>query len=159
MSKPKFYPEIVQHYFENETTFTMQFLAGVYHFKIHSLDFGYDAATVICQDESYEGEIQAISLSRLEDVLLSRETPPMRFIYINRWYDDKSIPHYHGLYSHYPTIELAQKHTKFTILACDVDLVYQADNEEDMFDYLHDVNVNNKDADENLDSLGSMDWL
>lgn len=157
---PKFYPEIVEHYFNEQLEFTMLYYDSIHKFKVHSLDFGYDNANVICVDEGvWNGEKQGVSLSRLEDILLGKETPPSRFMYVNRWYDEKEIPHYHGIYSLYPTLALAQKHTKFTVLACAVDLVYQASSEEDMFDYLADVNRNKGSDSENLDSLGSMDWL
>jgi hypothetical protein len=156
----KWYPEVVESYFEKQSSFEMLYYDGMHSFRIKSLDFGYDAASIICIDDSaYRDEEQAISLNRLEDILLAKETPPLRFIYVNRWHDEKGVPHYHGVYSKYPTLALAQKHTVFTALAIAVDLVYQAESEEDMFAYLADVNRNSGNDSENLDSLGTMDWL
>jgi hypothetical protein len=154
----KLFAEIILRYFENQLEFRMPFYNGIHIFKIKSLEFGYDSATVICQTEPYKDIVQAISLSRLEDVLLGREIPPMRFMYVNRWFDEVGIPHYHGIFSVYPTLVLAQKHTVFTMLDVPVDLIYQATSEEDMLNYLEDVKRNQGNQD-NEDGLGTMGWL
>jgi len=76
--------------------------------------------------------------------------------YVQRWYDDARIPHYHGIRSDASTLSLAQITVKFNLIACPVDLVYGPCSVDDLMEYMADVgNV----IDDGSDDIGTLGWL
>jgi len=82
--------------------------------------------------------------------------PDGYYWYVQRWYDDHGVQHYHGVRSKYNNIHDAQKHMKFNLLASPVDLVYgPCNNVIELSGYLSDVNncVDGGDSD-----IGTLRW-
>lgn len=112
-------------------------------FIIHGLDFGYGVAELECVNGAYKDLRQSIALPLLHQLLdgipLSTQAT---FYYVCRWFDADNVPHFFGVYSKYATLEEAQRLTRFHMIDVPVDLVYQAIDEDDMQNYLSDVNRN-----------------
>ncbi len=80
-----------------------------------------------------------------------------KYYYVNRWYDDEGVPHYHGIITTWPTLKEAQANVRFNMLAVSVDLVYGPCTEQEMFEYMGDV-LANPPSDE-LGDMGTFWWL
>lgn len=154
------YHPLIHEAFEQQTSFCLEFLGDTPNWRIHGLDFGYDVAELVALDTVYVGERQFVSLGFLLRLLSGDTLPPLAYRYVCRWYDEKNIAHYFGIYSKHPTIEEAQKHTKFNMIGVPVDIVYAPMDETDLYSYLADVLNKTDDNDpDDLGSLGSFDWL
>lgn len=144
--KPKgdaLYSEIVYNAWDNGTIITMPFFGcESCQFRILGLDYAYDVAELECISDAYEGEKQSVSFAVLEQLLMGGTLKQAQYRYVNRWFDADGIPHYFGVYSKYPTMEETQRNIRFSSIDVPVDIVYQAVDEADMFEYLADVNTN-----------------
>ena len=152
-----YHPDIWQAW-EDKTILKMPFFGDKFaEWQIFGLDFGYDVAELVCISGSYQDLKQSVSLKKLLKLLNGDSIGTVTFRYVCRWYDSDRIPHYFGVYSKYSTLKEARRNIIFSMIDVEPDLVYQPENEEDMFAYLADVNQDRDDNDD--EQLGTTLWL
>lgn len=79
------------------------------------------------------------------------------YLYVNRWFDEQGNIHHFGIETEHSTIELARRNVRFNLIATPVDLVYAAENEADLFEFLADVSLNHGTEDD--DQIGTLGWM
>jgi hypothetical protein len=67
--------------------------------------------------------------------------------YANRWHDENGVHHF-GVQSTAPTIELARQDVQFNCIAVPVNLVYAAQNIDDLFEFMGDFIDNSEPGDD-----------
>ena len=103
-------------------------------------------------------ELIAMETFGLIRLVFLLDNEPMAYLrwYVQRWCDDESIPHYHGIRSEAKTIGHAQTTVKFNMITSPIDLVYGPCGYQEMMDYLHDVNNNPLTDDDELSDVGTL---
>lgn len=148
---------IIWDAWKNKTEFRMEYHGVICIWEIWGLDFGYDIADLLCIGGIHLDSRQCISTLKLLEILSGNELEQVTFRYVNRWHDDKGVPHHHGVLSKYATLEEAQANIKFNMLDVDTNLVYGPCTEDEMYEFMGDfIDETNDDSD--IGDIGTLGW-